>query len=92
MKNIQVVIIIMIQYFQTGTSIDLYYPYYSTIYREPTPVHMSNVQCLGNESRLTDCPHNSGGNGPGATLECYPYSSGACLYLLPVARWLLCLL
>ena len=42
---------------------------------------MSNVQCLGNESRLTDCPHSSGGSGSGATLECYPYNSGVCLHV-----------
>ena len=44
---------------------------------------MSNVQCLGTESRLIDCPHSSGGGGSGglwsdATLSCYPFSSGKC--------------
>ena len=43
---------------------------YSTYYRETAPVHMSNVECSGNEPRLIDCPHNSGGSGNGATLRC----------------------
>ena len=75
----------------SGTSIDLYGSY-STSYRETTPVHMSYVQCLGTESRLIDCPHTSGNSGsgvtpeyglynPGATLECYPYSSGVYLHV-----------
>ena len=68
----------MIHYFLIGTSIHLY-AYYSTSYRETTPVLMSNVQCLGNESRLTDCPHSTGVSASGATLQCNPYNTGACL-------------
>ena len=50
---------------------------YSTSYRETTPVHMSDVQCSGTESRLTDCPHTPGGSGSGVSLECGYYSSGS---------------
>ena len=64
---------------QIGTSIYLYG--YHTSYRETTPVHMSNVQCLGTESRLTDCPHSSGVSVSGAALECHSSNSGACLHV-----------
>ena len=54
--------------------------YYSTYDRETAPVHMSNVECSGNESRLIDCPHSSGGNGSGATLRCNYYNDGRCYH------------
>ena len=37
---------------------------------------MSNVQCLGTESRLTECPHSAGGNGSAASLTCFIHHSG----------------
>ena len=49
------------------------------IYGETAPVHMSNVQCSGTESRLTECPYTSGGSGSDASLYCdyyYYYYSG----------------
>ena len=52
--------------------------YYSIYDRETAPVHMSNVECSGNESRLIDCPHNSGGSGDGATLHCSYNNDGKC--------------
>ena len=53
----------------TVVETDLYIRYY-TRYRETAPIHMSDLQCLGNESRLIDCPHRSGGSGNGVTLNC----------------------
>ena len=41
---------------------------------ETAPILMSNVQCSGNESRLIECPHSSGGNGSVATLTCFESS------------------
>ena len=61
-------------HFLTGTEISLY-GYYSDYLRGSAPVHMSNVQCSGNESRLIDCPHNSGGSGSDALLRCNYYNS-----------------
>ena len=56
-----------------GESIELesYRNYYST--GEIAPVHMSDVQCSGNESRLIDCPHSPGGSRPVAYLNCHSY-------------------
>ena len=51
---------------------------YSSYNRETVPVHMSNVECSGNEPRLIDCPHNSVGSGDGATLRCSYNNDGKC--------------
>ena len=58
-----------------GNGIDLDTFYYSNRYRAAA-IHMSNVQCSGNESRLIDCSHNSGGIGSVATLDCDYRTSG----------------
>ena len=43
---------------------------YRTSYRGSAPVHISNVQCSGSESRLIDCPYSSGGSGSVESLKC----------------------
>ena len=55
-----------------GKAIDLH----STSFGATAPTHMSNVQCSGNESRLIECPHSSGGNGSAVSLTCDYRSSG----------------
>ena len=49
-----------------------YWDYYNYDYDNSItgPIHMSNVRCLGTESRLIDCPHSVGGSGDLATLSC----------------------
>lgn len=55
------------------------YSYYSLRNRVIPSVHISDVQCLGNESRLIDCPHNFGGSGEYlATQRCPYYLSCKC--------------
>ena len=57
-----------------GSAIRLYAGYYYFFFYYPSPsrpIHLSNVQCSGSESRLIDCPHSSGGNGSDAELTCY---------------------
>ena len=56
-----------------GGNIDLSSSY-STSYRETVPVHMSDVQCSGTESRLIECNHNVGGSGSDTSLYCNYYS------------------
>ena len=62
-----------------GNAISLY-GYYSVYYTLSAPVHMSNVQCSGSESRLVDCPYSSGGSGSDASLTCYYYYYGKIIY------------
>ena len=68
-----------------GGAVSLDSSYYSNN-RGPVPVHMSDVLCSGTESRLTDCPHNPGGNGTTqefATQMCsYSFDSDCNFYLL----------
>ena len=51
------------------SSVELYSSYLRS-YREAAPIHMSNVQCSGTETRLTECPYQPGGTGAVATLNC----------------------
>ena len=44
---------------------------------EDFPVVMSNVTCVGDESRLTDCPFTLGGNGSPVSLTCSLESKSA---------------
>ena len=43
---------------------------YSGYNDENLPVVMSNVNCLGTESRLIDCSYNTGGSGSPVSLRC----------------------
>ena len=49
---------------------DYYYYDYDYDYSIVGPTHMSNVRCVGTESRLMDCPHTVGGSGDLASLRC----------------------
>ena len=73
------IIIFVIAYIQNifmkGTAIVLSSDY-STQYRVVAPVHLSDVQCSGTESKLIDCLHTLGGSDFAASLECEYYSSG----------------
>ena len=53
---------------------------YADFNREIVPMHMSNVQCVGTESRLTLCPHDQTSKGSGivATQECIYYLDSKC--------------
>ena len=56
--------------------------YYYNYNRETVPVHMSDVQCLGTESRLTECSHNTGSAGTIqdlATQVCNYYFNSGCI-------------
>ena len=62
-------IIILLCCLLTDTGIVLS-AYYRTSYLGSAPVHISNVQCSGSESRLIDCPHSYGDSGSDASLRC----------------------
>lgn len=60
----------------TGSNIYLS-AYYSTYNRESIPIHLSNVNCSGAESRLVDCFHTDiNTTGEDASMRCHPYSNG----------------
>ena len=53
--------------FNAGESTDSDYNDYEL---EEFPVVMSNVSCVGTESRLIDCPYTTGGSGSPVSMSC----------------------
>ena len=56
-------------YFHTVTSASSFY-YLISAYNKKINVIMSNVTCVGDESRLIDCSYTSGGSGPPLNMTC----------------------